>query len=328
MIGAKANLKSSEGVFEKKSYPICSECGSDEIILKDPYMTCSRCGITLDSEILSPQIGDFSHHAPLDREHAPTLIGSHKEQKSSLDPSTTDRLNILQNYKSNDKKRIKEARERILKILNNMQIPNRTLKIEILNKYIEIYDTHPNSSNLRSAEKIIPLLIYYYCKVHNIIINEANLRDKSGISRKIFNGLKKKVHPLLPEYQMYRLTGKKDYISRLLFKFINYFFENDPNIHAEFKNISNKLLHKLWNQIQNKSEENIAGIIATSTFFYLEKVFGERLGNLNKTQICNWFNATSSRVSEFLEQLIEGQKISCVKGKDKIVKQLLLIIEE
>ncbi|KKL05683.1 hypothetical protein LCGC14_2603560, partial [marine sediment metagenome] len=70
MIGAKANLKSSEGVFEKKSYPICNECGSDEIILKDPYMTCSRCGITLDSEILSPQIGDFSHHAPLDRKHA------------------------------------------------------------------------------------------------------------------------------------------------------------------------------------------------------------------------------------------------------------------
>ncbi len=87
--------------------------------------------------------------------------------------------------------------------------------------------------------------------------------------------------------------------------------------------ISIKLLNKLWSQIQNKTEENIAGFIATSTFFYLEKIFGERLGNLNKTQICNSPDATSSRVSEFLEHLIKGEKISCVKGKDKIVKQLL-----
>ncbi len=38
MIGAKANLKSSEGVFEKKSYPYCKECGSDEIILLSTNM--------------------------------------------------------------------------------------------------------------------------------------------------------------------------------------------------------------------------------------------------------------------------------------------------
>ncbi len=328
MIGAKANLKSSEGVFDKKSYPICNECGSDEIILKDPYMTCSRCGTTLASEIVRPQIGDPSHYAPLDREHAPTLMGSHKEQKNSLDPSTIDRLNNLQNYKSNDKKRITEAREMILKILNNMQIPTNALTIVVLNKYIEIYDTHPNKKNLRSKEKIIPVLIYYFCKVHKVIINEANLRDISGISKEVFHGLKKIVSPLVLEYHKYRLTGKKDYVSHLLSKFTNFFFKNDPNIHAESKDISDRLLHKLWNQIQNKSEENIAGIIATGTFFYLEKICGERLRNLNKTQICNWLNATSSRVSEFLEQLIEGEKISCVKGKDKIVKKLLLIIEE
>ncbi len=328
MIGAKANLKSLEGVFEKKSYPICNDCGSDEIILKDPYMTCSRCGITLDREILSPQIGDFSHHAPLDREHAPTLIGSHKERKISPDSSTTDRLNNLQNYKSNDKKRITEAREIILKILNNMQIPTNALTIVVLNKYIEIYDTHPNKKNLRSKEKIIPVLIYYFCKVHKVIINEANLRDISGISKEVFHGLKKIVSPLVLEYHKYRLTGKKDYVSHLLFKFTNYFFKNDPNIHAESKNISDRLLNKLWSLIRNKSEENIAGIIAVSTIYYLEKIYSREFRNLNKSKICNILNAKDSTVSRFFAKFVGGKNSRCVKEKDKIVQKLSSIIEE
>ncbi len=251
MIGAKANLKSSEGVFEKKTYPYCNECGSDEIILKDPYLTCSQCGTTLDSEIALPQIGDPSHCAPLDKEQASTKIGSLEERKNSLDPLTVERMNNMQNYSSNDKKRIKEAREMVLRILNNLQVPNRTLKIVVLNKYIELYDTHPNSRNLRSTEKIIPVLIYYFCKVHNVIINEANLRDISGISRKIFNELKKMVYAFLPEYKKYRLTGIKDFVWCMLFQFINNSFENDPNIHAKSLDISDKLLNKLWKMQRN-----------------------------------------------------------------------------
>ncbi|HDZ17393.1 hypothetical protein LCGC14_1602830 [marine sediment metagenome] len=182
MIEAKANLTSSEGILEEKSYPLCEECGSDEMILKEPYMTCSQCGLTLDSEIVLPQIGDPSHHAPLDREHAPTQIGSPPERKNSLDPLTQERRNKMQNYYSNDKNRIKEAREMILRILNNLQIPTKTLKIVVLNKYIELYDTHPNSRNLRSTERITPVLIYFFCKVHKVIINEDALWEISDIS--------------------------------------------------------------------------------------------------------------------------------------------------
>ncbi|MHA2010511.1 MAG: hypothetical protein ACW980_24625 [Promethearchaeota archaeon] len=326
MIGAKQKLKSTDGFFRDLTIPACKECGSNNIVNNSSFLICVECGASLKNEINPSFNGRLIHHAPLKDFSRSTQIGSQVERKKAVNSTTIERLNKRQNYHKYDENRIKKAELFLSKIMDYLQITNDSLKKDVLRKFREI--TPSLNKSLRSIENLIPILMFYYCKVYTVIIDEKELINTAGIDNILFNKLKKEVFHLIPEYKNYQLLGigKKKYVSTLLSQFLYNNFQRNQKVTIKFLSLSFKFLNKLWNDVKNRSENNIVGIIATSTFFCLEQEF-EIIGEKwCKSKICRLSKAKESTISTWFKYFIGEKNFSCVKGKDKIVKKLTSMI--
>ncbi|KKM30626.1 hypothetical protein LCGC14_1566050 [marine sediment metagenome] len=80
----------------------------------------------------------------------------------------------------------KIAKCEISRILKNLSLPN-THKKEIFEKYKKVLP-HIGSEKIYSdPEILVPLIIYLYCRLHNIVLDRYDLFENSRLTEKILD---------------------------------------------------------------------------------------------------------------------------------------------
>ncbi len=302
---------------------ICDFCKST-LFISNGFFTCLKCGLT-SNDVVFQFSGSFkentTQHARLDS-NSVTTLGNQSEIQIY---GKYKRLSIMQCWSSNEENSLKNAKNYISFILGQSDITNKSLEKTVLNKYLGIKEKSPKSVNV---SEMIPILIFFFCKISGIIINEDKLREIVGISKEKFIKRKNdllmgKLSSHLYEYKEYKAKKQRGYVFQILITFIHSFFQNDSEAREMFLKNSKKFFNLLWNDMRSvNNENNKAAIVACITLFYLQNKI-RSFDNLSKSRICKLLNAKDSSVSGQIERWVKkhtGEDIVLVRDKSKVIK--------
>ncbi len=228
----------------------CDICKSKNISETREGFVCRNCGLMLN-------IKKFEYHKPYNNLAVQnsisqkTYIGYKNERYNSLQLS---RLNKLHSIRSNKKVLLTQARYEISRILNSLKLSD-TYKELIFEKLKKVYDALMSSSKYRSAEKLVPICIYFCLKINNISINESELLEVSNISKKDFNAFKLQICNFFPEFSK---RNRMDFILQRIFGITEHFELGMP-FYYQSKNI----LYKLYDKIKGTKDDVVAGVVAS-----------------------------------------------------------------
>ncbi|MBA7530347.1 hypothetical protein ES705_22550 [subsurface metagenome] len=79
----------------------------------------------------------------------------------------------------------KIAKREISRILKELSIPDSHMD-NIFEKYLQIHSNMNPERRYHDPETLVPLIIYFYCKVHGIPINSLDLIDHSKLTMQLF----------------------------------------------------------------------------------------------------------------------------------------------
>ncbi len=258
----------------------CNLCNSSNIIETSQGYVCIDCGLVLE-------IQKIVYHRPYNIEKlqnkpnlTSTRIGTISELKNKGYPSNLTRLKILNRYKTNEQAIYSKAKAEIYRILTSLGLKN-ILKNDIFIRFKSIYEQLQPQSKFRNPEKLIPCIIYLFCKEDSIIIDEGALLEISKITKKEFNAFRLQYNQFFPK------RTDRDRIRYILNQIFQIFEMNALPISFYYE--SRKILIKLWKLIKNTTDRIIAGVVSsiTSLCYYPEQVSVSTICKHLHISICN-----------------------------------------
>jgi len=177
----------------------CDICKSDDLVETREGFTCRACGIVLEVQKLEyhrPYDADVVQHAVLSK----TQIGFKSERRKLQYSTKLEGLSRIDASRSTEENVILTAKVEIKRILTALGFSLNDLDV-ILSKFKENRANLGKGTKYRSAEMLVPCVIYAYYKEKNKPIREKDLLEVSKISKKDFNAFKFSIIRIWPEYQ-------------------------------------------------------------------------------------------------------------------------------
>jgi transcription initiation factor TFIIIB Brf1 subunit/transcription initiation factor TFIIB len=286
----------------------CDSCNSKEIIETNQGYVCSKCGLVLE-------IPRIKYHKPFIQtkiQHevstGNTSIGYQKERLRNKYSSKLKRLQKIQQTKSNEDYIDHSANIEISRILTGLSLPY-TFKEPIFKVFKQIRKELQKGTKYRNPEKLIPTLIYFYCKKENIAINEQKLLDIAKVDKKEYNYCKLKVSRLMPEY--YERNRKQLIMNKVLG------ISEQYNLGMSFYYDAKKILMNLWQGIKCTTDDVIAGLVSSIA------VLCHYQGKVTVSSICSALHIQMSTIqSQVKRKLIKRFNVtgfkSLVKSADLV----------
>ena len=109
----------------------------------------------------------------------------------------------------------------------------------------------------RSAEMLVPCVIYFYYKRNNTPISEKRLIEVSKITKKDFNEFK---IPMVKLWPQYKERNRKEYITQRILEVTEYF-----NLGMPFYYQSYKILSRFYESVKNTKDDVIVGLVTSIT---------------------------------------------------------------
>ena len=292
----------------------CDACNSADIIETLEGYTCRTCGLVLEIQKMvynRPYNNDIVQYAVL----GTTKIGSVGERLQNAYSAKLEKLNKLQLIKNNKELTIEKARIEISRIFNYLHLPS-SFKGIVLDNFRQMYKKIKPGTKFRSFEKLVPISIYFSLKYHNISIKESELLEISKISKKDFNAFKLQI---LNFYPQYKERNRKEYILQRVLEISENF-----QLGMVFYYQSKKILYKLWENINNTSDNVIAGVVASISILcsFKEKVTINSLCNMLGIKMSTIHFQIKKRI---FERFNNSEFVSLVKSSEilkKIIKKL------
>ncbi|MBY9020864.1 MAG: hypothetical protein KGD67_07390 [Candidatus Lokiarchaeota archaeon] len=236
-------------------YYQCEVCESNDIVETQEGFTCRACGIVLEVQKLEyhrPYNADLIQHAVLSK----TQIGFKSERRKLKSSIKLEGLSRIDASRSTEENVIITAKVEIKRILTALGFSLNDLDI-ILNKFKENRDKLGKGTKYRSAEMLVPCVIYAYYKENNKPIRERELLKVAKISKKDFNAFKFSIIRIWPEYQE---RDRKQYINKRILEVSEHFKLGMP-----FYYQSRIILNRFYDSIKNTKDDVIVGLVSSIT---------------------------------------------------------------
>ncbi|MFX1320791.1 MAG: hypothetical protein ACFFAQ_04015 [Promethearchaeota archaeon] len=298
----------------------CDLCNSVNIKETNEGYVCGDCGIVLEVLKLQyhrPYNDDILQYAPLGQ----TQIGTKRERYCFPNSVQWENWNRLHSIRDNENIVLNTAKQTISKIFSNLHLPNSYQKI-VFQRFKKVRSKLRPSTKYRSVEKLVPVIIYYTFKLRNVSINEVELINASGISKKEFKDFFLQLRCFIPEYAK---RNRQEYIIQKMLQVTEYF-----DLGLGFYYLSKKIMYKLWELIKNTTDDVIVGV-ATSI-----SALSSYKDGISVNAICKMLGVKMSSVQfQVRERIFRKLKvegfISLVRSSDllrKIMERLGLIEPE
>ncbi|TXT65416.1 MAG: hypothetical protein BAJALOKI1v1_430007 [Promethearchaeota archaeon] len=286
---------------------ICDLCQSTEVIECSEGYVCTNCGLVLElprMEYHRPYENDRIQHAvPL----GTTRIGSEKERFQHQHSLKLRRLQkIQQTGKTNYNKLLAEVE--LSRLLTGLSL-SCSLKVPLLRLFKDIRKKLSKGTKYRNPEKLLPTVLYFYCKQENIAVDEAKLLEIAKIEKKDYNYCKLTISSLMPHY--YERNRKDLILTRILG------LTEGKKLGMAFYYDAKRILLQLWEGIKCTTDDVIAGLVSSIAVLchFQEKV--------TVSSICKALNIRMSTIqSQVKRKLVDRFKI---EGFESLVKSAGLI---
>ena len=196
----------------------CDICKSDNILDTTEGYVCGDCGIVLEVQKLEyhrPYNDDILQYAPLGQ----TQIGTKRERLCLPNSVQWENWHKLHRIQDNEKAVLNKARMEISRIFSALHLPSAYQKI-VFRRVKTVRSKFRPRTKYRNVEKLVPAVIYYTFKLRNISINEEELINVSGISKKEFKDFFLQLRSFIPEYAK---RNRQEYIIQKMLQVTEYF---------------------------------------------------------------------------------------------------------
>jgi transcription initiation factor TFIIIB Brf1 subunit/transcription initiation factor TFIIB len=233
----------------------CDVCGSCDIIETREGYTCRDCGIVLEVQKLEyhrPYDAEIVQYAVLGK----TQMGYRHERRATKNSVRLEGLNRLDSHRTSEENVLISAKIAIKSILTNLDFPLGD-SVSVLEIFKKIRAQLGKGTKYRSAEMLVPCVIYFYYKRNNTPINEKKLIDVSKISKKNFNEFKITMVKLWPQYKD---RDRKEYIIQRILEITEHFDLGMPFYYQSFK-----ILSRFYESVKNTKDDVIVGLVTSIT---------------------------------------------------------------
>jgi len=233
----------------------CDVCGSCDIIETREGYTCRDCGIVLEVQKLEyhrPYDANIVQYAVLGK----TQMGYKSERRATKNSVRLEGLNRLDSQRTSEENVVISAKIAIKSILTNLNFPLND-SASILETFKKIRAQLGKGTKFRSAEMLVPCVVYFYYKHNSTPINEKELLEVSKISKKDFNEFKIPMARLWPQYKE---RDRKEYIIQRILEITEHF-----DLGMSFYYQSYKILTKFYESVKNTKDDVIVGLVTSLT---------------------------------------------------------------
>ena len=287
----------------------CDICGSNNLVETREGFTCRACGIVLEAQKLEyhrPYDADVVQHAVLSK----TQIGFKSERRKSKYSAKLEGLSRIDASRSTEENVLITAKVEIKRILTTLGFSLNDFNV-ILGKFKENRAQLGKGTKYRSAEMLVPCVIYAYYKENNKPVREKDLLEVSKISKKDFNAFKFSIIRIWPEYQE---RDRKQYIIERILEVSEHFKLGMP-----FYYQSRRILNRFYDSIKNTKDDVIVGLVTSITLLCSQKK------EVSVCAICDQLGIKMSTIHRQVERrVIEKFKVpgfvSLVKSADLLKK--------
>jgi len=234
---------------------LCDVCGSCEIIETREGYTCRDCGIVLEIQKLEyhrPYDADIVQYAVLGK----TQMGYKSERRATKNSVRLEGLNRLDSHRTSEENVVISAKIVIKSILTNLDFPLSD-SVSILEIFKKIRAQLGKGTKFRSAEMLVPCVVYFYYKHNSTPISEKELLEVSKISKKDFNEFKIPMASLWPQYKE---RDRKEYIIQRILEITEHFDLGMPFYYQSYK-----ILSRFYEKIKNTKDDVIVGLVTSIT---------------------------------------------------------------
>ena len=239
----------------------CDICKSNDLVETREGFTCRACGIVLEVQKLEyhrPYDADVVQHAVLNK----TQIGFKSERSKLQHSAKLEGLSRIDASRSTEENVLVTAKVEIKRILTVLGFSLKDLDV-ILSKFKENRANLGKGTKYRSAEMLVPCVIYAYYKENNKPISEKDLLEVSKISKKDFNAFKFSIIRIWPDYQE---RNRKQYIIERILEVSEHFKLGMP-----FYYQSRRILNRFYDSIKNTKDDVIVGLVTSITLLCSQK---------------------------------------------------------
>jgi len=239
----------------------CDICKSYDLVETREGFTCRACGIVLEVQKLEyhrPYDADVVQHAVISK----TQIGFKSERRKLQYSAKLEGLSRIDASRSTEENVVLTAKVEIKRILTVLGFSLNDLDV-ILCKFKENRAKLGKGTKYRSAEMLVPCVIYAFYKENNKPIREKDLLEVSKISKKDFNAFKFSIIRIWPEYQE---RDRKQYISERILEVSEHFKLGMP-----FYYQSRRILNRFYDSIKNTKDDVIVGLVTSITLLCSQK---------------------------------------------------------
>jgi len=233
----------------------CDVCGSCDIVETREGYTCRDCGIVLEVQKLEyhrPYDAEIVQYAVLGK----TQMGYKSERRVTKNSVRLEGLNRLDSHRTSEENVVISAKIAIKSILTNLDFPLSD-SISILEVFKKIRAQLGRGTKFRSAEMLVPCVIYFYYKRNNTPISEKKLLEVSKISKKDFNEFKIPMACLWPQYKE---RDRKEYIIKRILEITEHFDLGMPFYYQSYK-----ILSRFYESVKNTKDDVIVGLVTSIT---------------------------------------------------------------
>ncbi len=233
----------------------CDVCGSCDIVETREGYTCRDCGIVLEVQKLEyhrPYDAEIVQYAVLGK----TQMGYKSERRAAKDSVRVEGLNRLDSHRTTEENVVISAKIAIKSILTNLDFPLND-SVSILETFKRIRAQLGKGTKYRSAEMLVPCVIYFYYKHNNTPISEKELLEVSKISKKDFNEFK---IPMVKLWPQYKERDRKEYIVQRILEITEHFDLGMPFYYQSYK-----ILSRFYESVKNTKDDVIVGLVTSIT---------------------------------------------------------------
>jgi len=233
----------------------CDVCGSCDIIETREGYTCRDCGIVLEVQKLEyhrPYDADIVQYAVLGK----TQMGYKSERRATKNSVRLEGLNKLDSHRTSEENIVISAKIAIKSILTNLDFPLSDF-VSILEVFKKTRAQLGKGTKYRSAEMLVPCVIYFYYKHNSTPISEKELIEVSRISKKDFNEFK---IPMVKLWPQYKERDRKEYIVQRILEITEHFDLGMPFYYQSYK-----ILSRFYESVKNTKDDVIVGLVTSIT---------------------------------------------------------------
>ena len=296
-----------------KSYSLsylCKYCGSEDITETEYGYVCRNCA-TDQRRKRYQSTTSYNRIQIQDVIAFKTTMGTKREREGSNNRGKIAYLNKLNSMIPHPEETMRTAFNQTKTLLEKLGRPDRDIS-KILEKFNEIHSHFKKSRKFRNPEKLIPCVIYFYCKINNIVIDQGVLLENSDLSNAELNAFRGSMENFWSKYQN---RDRKKYVLNRIGGVITE-KKLGKNLYVQ----SEKILDKFWDLIKDSKDDIIAGLVIG-----IAKIRSKR-EDIALGPICGFLGISQGTLQKSVQRKLFD--LHGIKNKEKGFKNKVEFLEE